>query len=71
MPLSFVKAGQRVRISAIDASHGFQGRLAAMGIIPGKEIEVLLNSSRGAFIVAVKGSRLMLGHGMAHKIQVE
>jgi Fe2+ transport system protein FeoA len=71
MPLSFAKAGQRVRVSAVDANCGFQGRLAAMGIIPGEEIDVLLNSARGAFIVAVKGSRIMLGHGMAQKIQVE
>jgi len=57
MPLSFVKAGRRVRIFVVDASHGLQGRLAAMGILPGEEIEVLLNSVRG--------------HGMAQKIQVE
>jgi Fe2+ transport system protein FeoA len=71
MPLTFARSGSRVRIAEIAAGCGFQGRLAAMGIAPGEEIEVLQNSARGAFIVAVKGSRIMLGRGMAQKIQVE
>jgi Fe2+ transport system protein FeoA len=59
-----------VRIDAIDAGSGFQGRLADMGIAPGAEIEVLRNSAHGPFIVSVKGSRIMLGRGMAQKILV-
>jgi Fe2+ transport system protein FeoA len=41
-----------------------------MGLVPGTEIDVIMNSSRGPFIVAVKGCRIILGHGMAHKIMV-
>jgi Fe2+ transport system protein FeoA len=70
MPLTIVQAGRRVRLVAVDAGHGLQGRLTALGLIPGVEIEVLQNSLHGPFLIAVKGSRIMLGRGMAQKIMV-
>ncbi len=71
MPLTIVQAGRTVRFVAVDAGHGLQGRLAAMGMFPGAEIEVLRNSLHGPFLISVKGSRIMLGRGMAQKIIVE
>lgn len=71
MPLTIVQVGRRVRFVAVDAGRGLQGRLAAMGLVPGVEIEVLRNSLHGPFLIAVKGSRIMLGRGMAQKIVVE
>ncbi|MBI5592330.1 MAG: FeoA domain-containing protein [Deltaproteobacteria bacterium] len=70
MPLVIVQAGRRVRLVSVEAGHGLQGRLAAMGLVPGVEIEVLGNSLHGPFLIAVKGSRIMLGRGMAQKIVV-
>ncbi|MEN6321109.1 MAG: FeoA family protein [Syntrophaceae bacterium] len=70
MPLAMVKAGERVRLVAVDAGYGLQARLAAMGLVPGVEIEVLRNSLRGPFIVAVNGCRMVLGHGITQKIMV-
>ena len=70
MPLAIVQAGRRVRLVAVNAGHGLQGRLAAMGLVPGVEIEVLRNSMHGPFLVEVRGSRIMLGRGMAQKIIV-
>jgi len=70
MSLTMVQAGRRVRLVAVDAGHGLQGRLAAMGLVPGVEIQVLRNSRHGPFLIAVKGSRIMLGRGMAQKIMV-
>lgn len=70
MPLAIVQAGRRVRLVAVDRGHGLQGRLAAMGLVPGVEIKVLRNSMHGPFLVEVKGSRIMLGRGMARKIMV-
>ena len=70
MPLAMVKAGQRVHLVAVDAGCGLQARLADMGLVPGVEIEVVRNSLRGPFIVAVKGSRVVLGHGITQKIMV-
>ena len=71
MPLTIVQPGRRVRIVKVDAGEGLLGRLSAMGLIPGMEIEVLQNSLHGPFLIAVKGSRVMLGRGMARKIVVE
>lgn len=65
-----VKAGERVRFIALDAGRGLQTRLASMGLVPGVDIEVLRNSLHGPFIVAVKGCRMVLGHGVTQKIMV-
>lgn len=70
MPLEVVQAGRRVRIIAVDAGRGLQGRLVAMGLVSGVEIKVLRNSMHGPILIEVKGSRIMLGRGMAQKILV-
>lgn len=70
MPLTIVQAGRHVRLVTVDAGHGLQSRLAAMGLVPGVEIEVLQNSFHGPCLIAVKGSRIMIGRGMAQKIMV-
>lgn len=70
MPLSGVEAGKRVYIVAVIAGQGLQGRLAAMGLVPGVPVDVIVNSTHGPFIVAVKGSRVILGQGMAGRIIV-
>ncbi len=71
MPLSIVQSGRRVRLVSVDAGCGLCGRLTAMGLVPGVEIEVVQNSIRGPFLIEVMGSRIMLGRGMARKITVE
>jgi Fe2+ transport system protein FeoA len=70
VPLSAVEAGRKVFIVAVDSGQDLKGRLAAMGLVPGVPVDVILNSGRGPFIVAIKGSRIMLGRGMAAKIIV-
>ena len=71
MSLAMVDEGKRVRLVAVHSGVGLKGRLAAMGLVPGVEIEVVRNRFRGPFVLEVKGSRMMLGRGMAHKILVE
>ncbi len=69
-PLSQVRDGGTVRLARVDAGHGLNGRLAAMGLFRGVEITVLRNEHPGPFIVSVKGTRVILGRGMAQKILV-
>jgi len=69
-PLSMVKAGQTVKLVRVDAGRGLNSRLAAMGLVPDVEITVINNEHPGPFIISVKGSKMMLGRGMAHKIMV-
>jgi len=70
MPLAMVGAGRRVRLVAVNAGRGLTMRLAAMGLVPGVEFEVVRNSFDGPLIVAVGGSRLALGRGMVHRMMV-
>ena len=70
IPLSSVEAGRKVRLVRVDAGQGLRARLAAMGLIPNVEFSVLRNAHPGPFMINVKGSRVMLGRGMAHKIMV-
>ena len=60
-----------MRLVSVDAGRGLCGRLTAMGLVPGVEIEVVQNSIWGPFLIEVMGSRIMLGRGMARKITVE
>jgi ferrous iron transport protein A len=69
-PLSMVRSGQTVRLASVEAGHGLNSRLASMGMLPNVEITVVNNGHPGPFIISVKGSRMMLGRGMAHKIMV-
>jgi Fe2+ transport system protein FeoA len=71
MLLSMVKEGQKVRLLGVNAGHGLRERLASLGLIPGAEIEVLINSCRAPVIVALNGNRVMLGRKMAQKVEVE
>ena len=69
-PLSTIRAGQIVKLAGIEAGRGLNSRLAAMGLLPNVEITVINNGHPGPFIISVKGSRMMLGRGMADKIMV-
>lgn len=69
-PLSMVAAGQKVNVAKIEAGRELNSRLAAMGLVPNAEVTVVSNAHPGPFVVNVKGSKIMLGRGMAHKIMV-
>jgi Fe2+ transport system protein FeoA len=69
-PLSMISSGEKVRMVSIEAGRGLNSRLASMGLLPNVEITVVNNRHPGPFIINVKGSRMMLGRGMAHKIMV-
>jgi len=71
IPLTMIDNGRKVRLIGVDGGRGLQMRLAEMGLTPGAEIEVISNTYHGPFIVAVKGSRVILGRGMATKISVK
>jgi ferrous iron transport protein A len=71
MPLSMVSEGKRAILKKITGGRQLRGRLAALGLLPGTELEVIQNSGHGPFVVAVKGSRIVIGRGMASRIEVE
>ena len=69
-PLSMVRAGEKVKLAGVEAGRGLNSRLASMGLVPNVEITVVNNNRPGPFVVSVKGSKMMLGRDMAHKIMV-
>ncbi len=68
--LSAVRAGETVKIVSVQAGRGLNSRLASMGLMSKVQITVVNNSHPGPFVISVKGSKMMLGRGMAHKIMV-
>jgi len=70
MPLSTVATGKTVRLVTVDAGQDLKSRLAAMGLVPNVELTVVRNGHPGPFVINVKGTRVMLGRGMAQKIIV-
>jgi Fe2+ transport system protein FeoA len=71
MPLTMVHEGSRAVLRSVDGGRQMRGRLAALGLLPGTELEVVQNSGKGPFIVAVRGSRIVIGRGMAARIEVD
>ena len=71
MPLTNIGEGHRAVLRAVAGGRQIRSRLAALGLLPGTELEVIQNSGRGPFVVAVRGSRIVIGRGMAEQIQVD
>jgi Fe2+ transport system protein FeoA len=70
MPLTMVARGM-VRVLRVEGGFGMMDKLKPMGILPGENIEIIRNDSSGPLIISVKGSRLVIGRGMAQKIHVK
>jgi Fur family ferric uptake transcriptional regulator len=71
MPLSFAQEGELGIVWEFMGGAGAQLRLATIGLRKGDEVEVVTNSGAGQLVVAVNGTRLALGRGIAKKIMVK
>ena len=69
-PLSRAAAGQPLRLVSLGAGRELRTRLAALGLFPGTELSLARASRHGPVVVAVKGTRLVLGRSMADRILV-
>jgi len=70
LPLSDAQAGKRIKVCGIAGGRSLCGRMAAMGIYPGVEIELLCGGCGCPCLVRVHGGTLSLGAGMSEKILV-
>jgi Fe2+ transport system protein FeoA len=68
--LAQVTPGQRVKISGYEGGRMLRGRLVALGLNLGQEVEVIQNN-RGLIILGVNGGRVALGRGVSQKIRTE
>ena len=70
--LEDLKPGEGGRIAQIDGGRGMVGRLAALGIRPGKRITKLSSGfMRGPVTIEVDRAQMAIGFGMANRILVE
>jgi ferrous iron transport protein A len=65
------RRGKTVRLRQVTGDSETQARLAALGLIPGAELQLVSENSWGPLIVAIKSGRLMLGREMARHVWVE
>ncbi len=69
-PLRMAKEGEMVRIVDVRGCNAFLERLTGIGLCIGELLEVIQNRINGKLLIGHKGTRLFLGGGMAHKIEV-
>ncbi|QEK13330.1 ferrous iron transport protein A [Crassaminicella thermophila] len=71
MPLSMVNQGQDAILNCINWGPKLKKKLRDMGLTPGVKINVISNDTKGAFIINLRGSRLVLGSVVAQQIMVD
>ncbi len=69
LPLAMASPGEHLRVERINGGEKARRQLNDMGITVGSELEVI-TSNGGPMVVAVGGTRLALGRGVAQKVQV-
>ncbi len=69
--LTEVRAGDVVRVVAVDGGERVTSRLNDMGLFVGTTVEKVRGNGRGPVIVRVGPCRLALGRGVAEKVVVE
>ncbi|RLI70819.1 ferrous iron transport protein A [Archaeoglobales archaeon] len=69
MPLALMREGSKGVVKEILGGRGAYTKLQEMGIVKGKEIRILRNS--GALLVAVNGTKFVVGRGLAMKVMVD
>lgn len=70
IPLSQAPSGTKLLVRRIDGGRHLCARMAALGIYPGAEVEVLCAGCNCPCLIKVHGSTLSLGAGVSNKIYV-
>lgn len=68
-PLAMAAINEQVYLESIKGGKKMLRRLSALGLTPGVELNVVQNTG-GALLLSVRGSRIALGRGMAHRVMV-
>lgn len=68
--LNVARSGHSVIIRAIHAGRDIRGRLAALGLMNGVHVRVVRAGRRNPTVIALQGARIVLGRGMAERIEV-
>lgn len=71
LPLAMINPSEEVTVAEIRGGRGLVRRLADMGLTPGTTLKVINSQMPGPILIDLRGSRLVLGHGVALKVMVE
>ncbi|MGH0053911.1 MAG: FeoA family protein [Sphaerochaetaceae bacterium] len=69
MPLSLAQVGETRKIIGLCGEESMKQHLLDLGFVAGQVVEVVGNSNQG-LILSIKGVRLALNRGLAHRINV-
>ncbi len=69
-PLSSARSGGRVKVKCIQGGRNLCARMAALGIYPGSEIDLVCSGCGCPCLVRVHGCTVSLGAGVSEKILV-
>jgi Fe2+ transport system protein FeoA len=69
--LSDKKNNERVVLIHIKGGYGVYHKLLDMGLVPGVTLEVCYNYGFGPIAISLKGTKMMLGRGLAKKLIVK
>jgi Fe2+ transport system protein FeoA len=67
--LTIAPSGQNLRLINVHGGKRMMRRLAELGLTPGVEM-MIIQDSGGPILVSVRNSRIALGRGIAHKLDV-
>ena len=67
MPLSMVRAGEKVRIRSVSGKDETRHFLCNLGFVEGAEVAVL-SEMNGNVIVNIKGTRMAISKAMASRV---
>lgn len=70
LPLTDARPGERLQVKSIAGGRRLCARMAALGIYPGAELELLCSACGAPCLVRVHGGTLSLGCGVSDKILV-
>jgi len=69
MPLALAAPGERLRVEQLKGGQAAKRQLEELGLNLGTEVEVI-SANGGPMVLAVKGTRLAIGRGVAQKVLV-
>ncbi|RLI85972.1 MAG: ferrous iron transport protein A [Archaeoglobales archaeon] len=70
IPLATLPEGSKAVVRDVVGGRGAMRKLMSMGIIPGREIEVL-GRRGGAMLILINGTKFVIGRGLAMKVIVD
>ncbi|HUX12305.1 MAG TPA: FeoA family protein [Spirochaetia bacterium] len=70
LELAQMRPGDRALVARIEGGVSFRTRMVSMGIVPGREVEILSGRRHHPFLVRVGTTRVMIGWGMLARVLV-